>query len=90
MNTSSVTYNGVTHTPTYSGATQLSIQLTSSDIATLGQYPVVVNNLGPGGGASSAVNFEVVTGTPTGTFIVTMTATSGPLTHSSTFPLVVQ
>jgi hypothetical protein len=90
ISSSSVTYNGVGRVATYAGPTQLSIPLTSSDIATLGQYPVVVSNLPPGGGTSGAMNFKVVTGTPTGAFTVTVTATSGPLTHTSTFPLVVQ
>jgi hypothetical protein len=49
-----------------------------------------VTNPTPGGGASSGVNFNVVTGTPTGTFNITVTATSGALTHSTSFMLIVQ
>jgi hypothetical protein len=91
MISSSVTYNGVLHpVKTFINTTQMSIQLTSNDLAVLGQYPVVVTNPSPGGGASGASNFGVVTGTPTGTYSVTVTASSGTLTHSSTFGMVVQ
>jgi hypothetical protein len=91
MISSSVTYNGVLHpVKTFINTTQMSIQLTSTDLAVLGQYPVVVTNPSPGGGASGASNFGVVTGTPTGTYSVTVTASSGTLTHSSTFGMVVQ
>ena len=84
---STVTYNNLAHTTTYAGESQLTISLTPTDLATAGSYPVVVTNPTPGGGASAPVNFNVVTGTPTGAFTITVTATSGPLTHSATFTL---
>ena len=84
---STVTYNNVAHTTTYAGESQLTISLTPADLATAGSYPVVVTNPTPGGGASAPVNFNVVTGTPTGAFTITVTATSGPLTHSAAFAL---
>jgi hypothetical protein len=87
---STVTYNNVAHAATYSSASQLTISLTAADIAATGSFPVVVTNPTPGGGASSAVNFNVVTGTPTGTFNVTVSGTSGSLTHTTTFTLTVQ
>ncbi len=59
VSTSTVTYNGVAHTPTFVSATQLTIPLTTGDQATAGSYPVVVTNPAPGGGASSPVNFTV-------------------------------
>ena len=90
MSGSAVTYNGVAHGSTFLGSSQLSIPLAANDLATTGTYPVVVTNPAPGGGASSPVNFNVVTGTPTGTFNVTVTASSGSLTHSANFSLVVQ
>lgn len=90
MSTSSVTYNGVAHTATYTSSTQLSISLGASDLATTGNFPVVVTNPAPGGGSSSPTNFNVVTGTPTGSFTVTVTATSGTLIHNTTFTLTVQ
>jgi hypothetical protein len=87
---STVTYNNAAHTASYAGGTQLAISLTPSDLATAGSFPVVVTNPQPGGGMSSAVNFNVVTGTPTGTFNVTVTGTSGSLTHTANFTLMVQ
>ena len=94
MNGSTATYNGTVHTVTFTSASQISISLTPADLAATGTYPVVVTNPTPGGGASSPVNFNVVTGTPTGTFNVTVTATSGTppnqLQHTTTFNLVVQ
>ncbi len=87
---STVTYNTVAHTTSYTGATQLAISLTPSDLATTGSFPVVVTNPAPGGGVSGAVDFNVVTGTPTGTFNVTVTGTSGSLTHTTNFTLIVQ
>lgn len=87
---SAVTYNGVAHATTFLSTSQLSISLAANDLSATGSYPVVVTNPSPGGGASSAVNFNVVTGTPTGTFNVTVTASSGSLTHSASFSLIVQ
>jgi hypothetical protein len=66
------------------------ISLSANDLANTGTYPVMITNPAPGGGASSPVDFSVVTGTPTGTFNVTVTASSGSLTHSASFSLIVQ
>lgn len=91
VSSSTATYNGAAHTVTYGGSsTQISIALTASDLAATGNFPVVVTNPSPGGGVSSPVNFNVVTGTPTGSFNVTVTASSGSLTHNTTFTLTVQ
>ena len=64
MASSTVTYNGIAHTLTFVNASQLTISLTAADLATAGGYPVVVTNPTPGGGASSAVNFTVVSNNP--------------------------
>jgi uncharacterized repeat protein (TIGR03803 family) len=56
---SSVTFNGVAHTPAYVSASQLTISLTSADLVTAGSYPVVVTNPAPGGGSSVAIDFTV-------------------------------
>jgi subtilase family serine protease len=87
---STVTYNGVAHTATYVSATQLTTTLPASDLLTTGQYPVVVTNPTPGGGSSSAVNFDVVSGTPAGSFTVTVTGTSGTASQTASFTLTVQ
>jgi uncharacterized repeat protein (TIGR03803 family) len=65
LSTSTVTYNGLSHTPTYVSASQLTIALSASDLAVAGSYPVVVTNPGPGGGASNAVGFAVGNPVPT-------------------------
>ncbi len=90
MSSSSVTYNGVSHSASFVNASQMSLSLSTIDIAATGQFPVIVTNPAPGGGPSTASNFGVVTGTPTGTFNVTVTATSGSLTHTTNLTLVVQ
>ena len=56
---STVTFNGVSHTATYISATQLTIPLTSVDLATVGTYPVVVTNPAPDGIVSSTASFTV-------------------------------
>jgi len=61
---STVTFNGVAHNPTYVSASQLTISLTNADLATAGSYPVVATNPAPGGGRSAAVNFTVVANNP--------------------------
>jgi len=94
ITSSAVTYNGTAHTATYVSGTQLTTALAASDMATQGTFPVVVTNPTPGGGASNSAQFNVVAGTPVGTFTVTVTATSGTapnqLQHSTTFSLTVQ
>lgn len=90
VSSSTVTYNGVSHTASYVGATEMLLALSTTDVANTGTYAVVVSNPAPGGGASSPASLTVVTGTPTGSFPVTVTALSGSLTHSTTFNLVVQ
>jgi len=59
LSTSTVTFNGIAHTPTFVSSTQLTISLTTSDLATAGTFAVVVTNPAPGGGASNAVNVTV-------------------------------
>jgi uncharacterized repeat protein (TIGR03803 family) len=56
---STVTFNGSSHTATFVSATQLTIGLTSADLATVGTFPVAVVNPAPGGGTATA-NFAVL------------------------------
>lgn len=74
----------------YNGTTQLSIGLSIGDLSSTATYPVTVTNPGPGGGTSAPVNFNVVTGTPTGSFQIDIVAQSGQLAHQTTITLVVQ
>jgi photosystem II stability/assembly factor-like uncharacterized protein len=65
VSTSAVTYNSVVHAVTLVSATELQIQLSTSDLAIAGSFAVVVTNPSPGGGPSSAVNFPVSDPSPT-------------------------
>ena len=74
---STVTYKGVAHAAAFVSASQLSMTLSASDLATAGSFPIVVTN--PGGSPSNSVNFTVTSGggTPvlpnkTFTFVGTM------------------
>lgn len=73
-----VTFNGNAGTVTFVSATQLTVALTAADLATAGQYPVVVIN--PDGTSSSPVNFSVTNPAPTPAPTVTS------LSPASTFP----
>lgn len=64
MTSSTVTFNGVVHAAAYVNTSQLTISLTAPDLATAGNYPVVVTNPALGGGSSAPVNFTVVTNNP--------------------------
>jgi hypothetical protein len=64
LTTSTVTYNAVAHTASYVSASQLTISLSAADLASAGNYAVVVTNPAPGGGASTAVNFTVNNAVP--------------------------
>lgn len=90
LSNSTVTYNGVAHTATFSNASTLQIALASNDLATAGSFPVVVSNPTPGGGNSGPVSFNVVSGTPTGSYAVSVGASSGSLSHTAGFTLTVQ
>ena len=90
MSSSTVNYNGTLHNSSLQNSTQIQIALGPDDVATTGQYPVVVTNPTPGGGASAPVDFAVVTGTPTGAFYITLTASCGPITHTTTMIMYVQ
>jgi hypothetical protein len=72
------------------GSSQFVLYPAASQLAAVAQLPVVVTNPGPGGGPSNAMNFVVTTGTPTGSYYVTITATGGGFTHSQQLYLQVQ
>jgi DNA-binding beta-propeller fold protein YncE len=62
LSSSTVTFNGIVHTPTYVSTSQIKISLTSSDLAVSGSYPVVIANPGAIGTLSAAATFWVTTG----------------------------
>jgi hypothetical protein len=90
LSSSAVTYNGIIHNSALQSPTQLQVALGPSDVANTCQCAVVVTNPSPGGGASAPVSFAVVSGTPTGNFNVTLTASSGPISHSTTVSVTIQ
>ncbi len=90
MSSSTVTYNGALHNSSLQSPTQLQIALGPGDVAATGQYPVVVTNPPPGGGSSAPVNFDIVTGTPTGFFSANLNATIGPIAHTATLSMQIQ
>jgi hypothetical protein len=64
----------------FASAGQLTIQLTTGDLAKAGSYAVVVTNPTPGGGASNSVNFTVNAAAPS----VSVTIPSGNYQSSMT------
>jgi len=56
---STVTYGGVAHSPTYIDSDLITIDLSAADLSTAGTFAVVVSNPGPGGGASSPAIFTI-------------------------------
>lgn len=58
-----VTFGSVAPGTFYINSTQLTVTLTSADLATLGSYPVVVTSPPPGGGPSNSVSFVVAPST---------------------------
>ncbi len=82
LSSSTVTFNGISRTAAFISATQLTISLTSADLATAGTYPVVVTNPAPGGGTSGSVIFTV-TGNSAGagewTWIGGSSTSAGPI-----------
>lgn len=83
MNNSVIQVNGVARSTTYSGSTQLSTILTSTDLATAGSLSITVST--PGGGTSSALNFTVNNPAPALSVISPTSAIAG----SSAFTLTV-
>ncbi|MCC7360146.1 MAG: VCBS repeat-containing protein [Anaerolineales bacterium] len=62
---STVLWNGVPRTTTYTTSSQLQAAITAADLSNPGVYPVTVSTAGPGGGvASPALNFTVTTALP--------------------------
>ena len=72
-----VTFNGSARTTTFVSTTQLTIQVTTGDIATLGSLPLSVTNPAPGGGTSTTVNLPVTNPPPVITTIAPTSATAG-------------
>ena len=77
--------NGQPRTTSYVSGTQLVTSLTSADLATAGDLPIVATNPGPGGGSTAAVSFTVNNPAPgaiavTPNLVMTGTTTATPIT----------
>jgi hypothetical protein len=89
MSTSTVTLGGV-NAGSWVSSTQMYVYPSQAQLAATGQLPIVVTNPAPGGGVSNSANFVVTSGTPTGNFNLTITATGAGFTHSIPVYLQVQ
>lgn len=88
MSSSTVSYDGTAHTATFVSAAELTINLSTTDQATAGSYPVAVTNPAPGGGTSNSVNFKVLAPAPAATSlspaVVLLNSTPGTVTITGT------
>jgi Tol biopolymer transport system component len=62
IQTSTAAFNGISRTSTYVSSVQLSVPMSSSDVATNTTISVTVSNPAPGGGVSNALPFVVGSG----------------------------
>jgi uncharacterized protein (TIGR03437 family) len=88
---STVTFNGVLHSPSLLNSGQLTTTLTASDLKTTGSFAVVVNNPSPGGGSSNSINFTV-TSPPTNNpqpVITSLSPSSTPAAPSAPLTLTI-
>jgi hypothetical protein len=88
VTSSTATYNGVSHTVTYVSSVQVTITLTTGDLATAGTYPVVVTNPSPGGGSSNTANFVVYGAAAKLVFTTEPSTTAASLVAFATQPKV--
>jgi hypothetical protein len=83
---SQVTVNGTSRTTTFISATQLSVQLNSSDVAQAGQVAINVANSEGGGWTSNTIDVNITATVPTLNAIspTSVTAGSGPAAITAT------
>ena len=84
LNSSTLTFNGISHPVSFISATQLQTTLTAADLSASGSFNVVVTNPAPGGGDSQPAAFTVtipvpITGNWTGTWFSTQFQTGGSI-----------
>lgn len=56
-------WNGANRTTTYTSDTQISVAITTADLAGAGTFPITVFNAAPGGGTSNSLSFSVLSPT---------------------------
>lgn len=59
ISNSTVRFNSVDHPTTYVNSGILRFQLTASDVSMVGGFPITVVNMGPGGGISNVIVFNI-------------------------------
>jgi hypothetical protein len=72
-----INWNGAALTTTFIGSTQLTAQVTASDITTAGSVNVTVVNPSPGGGTSGIWTFPINNGVPTISSLSPSSTTAG-------------
>jgi Tol biopolymer transport system component len=99
ISSSSVSFNGIQRTTNFVSATQLTVPMTASDVASNATINVTVSNPAPGGGVSGSALFQVGTGgalhrkagAAAGTpfpQVVSVSAAGGPANGGSSAPAV--
>ncbi len=84
LSTSTVTFNGISHAPTLVSSSQLTINLTASDLATAGSFAVAVVNPG---GSSNTTAFIVQSGFGSGATASTAWSSFGRDQHHTALSL---
>jgi hypothetical protein len=87
INGSQVKWNGATRTTSFVSATQLTAQITTSDVASAAIFHVSVSTPPPGGGDSNVIDFQVIA--PNGLPVITSLSPASATVGGSAFPLTV-
>ncbi|MCL5733942.1 MAG: hypothetical protein M1334_04855 [Patescibacteria group bacterium] len=87
ISSSTVYFNGSSRSTTFSSSTQLTAQILSSDVASIGSFPITVANPAPGGGTSTAQTFVVSSVNPAPT--LTSISPTSTFIGSSGFTLTI-
>jgi hypothetical protein len=86
LSTTTVTVNGAARSATYTSATELSLSLPATDLASAGTLQVVATNAAPGGGSSAAFAFAIGNPMP----VVSAVAPSSVMEGAAAFTLDVK
>src|SRR5205085_3464558 len=79
VNGATLRWNGQNHATAFVSATQLTAQITASDIVSAGTASATVLNPAPGGGTSNAVNFTINAATPNTIALTSSAAQAGAI-----------
>ncbi|MCL5733591.1 MAG: hypothetical protein M1334_02945, partial [Patescibacteria group bacterium] len=87
ISSSTAYFNGSSRTTTFASSTQITVQILSSDIASVGSFPITAANPAPGGGTSTAQTFFVSSVNPAPT--LTSISPTSTVVGSSGFALTI-